>query len=125
MDGEVVHIYSIVGVCPPEVTSNEIINGDNEAKTEIEGPSRDVAERESIGSQDAGPRLVQMANERAESLEGEDDDESPDELVLEHEAANEDESEDESEEQNEDEPRWYWSDEELQDGQEYDYDRIS
>jgi hypothetical protein len=129
MDGEVVNIYSIVGVCPPELTSNEIIDGDNEAITEIEGPSRDVGERESIGSQDAGPRLVQMANEQAESLEAEDDDKSPDELEPEPEAANEDEIEDEiedvSEEQNEDEPRSYWSDEELQDGQEYDHDRIS
>jgi hypothetical protein len=112
--GEVIHIYSIEGVCPPEVTSNEIIDGETEAKTGIEGPSGDVGERESIGSQHAGPQLVQMANEHIESLDAEDNDENPDELVPEHEAANEDEREEQS-----------WSDEELPDGQEFDHDRIS
>jgi hypothetical protein len=113
MGGEVIHIFSIEGVFHEEVISSQSNDGENETDPENGGGSGDVRETE---SRDDGPQLTEVANEPVD-LPGEED-ESQDGLEHEH------ENEDEDEEENEDEPYSYWSDEELSDGEEFDYDRI-
>ena len=113
MGGEVIHIFSIEGVFHQEVISNQSIDEENKTDAENGGNSGDVRETE---SRDDEPQLTEVANEPVESY-GEED-ESQDSTEHEH------ENEDEDEEENEDGPYSYWSDEELPDGQRFNYDRI-